>query len=66
MPLSQNMEASHPGQMLGLPCPPHLLLNPPSHLPPLGTQSSRLANLVAPVKHAGHACSQAGYREVDS
>ena len=56
MPISEDVEPSHPGQMLGLlalsfSCPPQS-----SKLPPLGAQYSRLTDLVAPVKHAGHSC----------
>ena len=61
----QEMMAPDPGQVLGLPLPPHGHLGLPGHLPPPGAEASCVRNPVAPVQHASHARPQAGEGDLD-
>ena len=61
----EQVASPHPGQVLGLPLLPHLLLHQHHRLPPLGAEAGRVTDLVAPVQHAGHAGPQAGQGEGD-
>ena len=58
--------APDPGQVLGLPLPPHGHLGLPGHLPPPAAEASCVPNLVAPVQNTGHSRPQAGEGDLDS